>query len=127
MIVTRIYLFTGISVVVDRANNSLFIGKDHLTMDGREIKHVALIKTFGMLSPNKTTDEPMQFIGLDLETNHITGELMLLGFWEDGKYKHYIDHFLSILYTYVRKSIYDNKKYKKNPLIFSGPWSIMEK
>jgi len=94
MIVTRIYLFTGISVAVDRANNSL----------------LALIKTFGMLSPNKTTDEPMQFIGLDLETNHITGELMLLGFWEDGKYKHYIDHFLSILYTYVRKSIYDNKR-----------------
>jgi len=110
MIVTRIYLFTGISVAVDRANNSLFIGKEHLTMDGREIKHVALIKTFGMLSPNKTTDEPMEFIGLDLETNHITGELMLLGFWEDGKYKHYIDHFLSILYTYVRKSIYDNKR-----------------
>jgi hypothetical protein len=95
---------------VPNSDNSLFIGKEHLSMDGREIKHMSLIKTFGTFTQNKVQDDPMQFIGMDLETDHITGELKLLGFWEDGKYKYYMDHFLSILYNYVRKSIYENKK-----------------
>src|SRR6056297_807009 len=91
-------------------DNSLFIGKEHLSMDGRDIKHVALIKTFGRFGPNKTQEETMAFIGMDLETDHITGELKLLGFWDEGEYYHYTSHFLSILYKYVRESIYDNKR-----------------
>ena len=96
--------------MVPNTNNSLFIGKEHLSIDGRDIKHMALIKTFGRFGPNKTQDDPMTFIGMDLETNHITGELKLLGFWEDEAYKYYTNHFISVLYKYVRKSIYDDKR-----------------
>lgn len=94
---------------MDKANNSLFIGKEYLSMDGRDIKHIALIKTFGRLNINKTKEESMEFIGLDLETNHLTGELKLLGFWEDDSYSWYTSDFLAVLYNYVRRSIYDNK------------------
>src|SRR6056297_2024817 len=109
MIVMQEHLFTWESEVPN-TENSLFIGKQHLSIDGRDIKHMALIKNFGRFGPNKTQDDSMEFIGMDLETNHITGELKLLGFWEDNQYKYYLDHFVSVLYKYVRKSIYDNKR-----------------
>lgn len=92
-----------------KAVNPLFIGAKHLTTNGRQIKHVALIKHFGSLSINKTTDEKADFIGLDLETNHLTGELKLLGLWTDEGYNHFTENFLGVIYSYIKMSIYDQK------------------
>jgi len=115
----------------ERGINSLFIGKEHLNIEGRDIKHISLIKKFGVLSPNKTSDEPMDFIGLDLETDHKTGELKLLGFWEDDKYSFFTSNFLSIMYSYVKKSIYENKNIvwwnRLDPFIILKQFLIIQK
>jgi hypothetical protein len=115
----------------EKGINSLFIGREHLNLEGRDIKHISLIRKFGILSPNKTSNEPMEFIGLDLETDHKTGELKLLGFWEDNNYSYFTNNFLSVIYNYVKKSIYDNKNIvwwnRLDPFIILKQFLIIQK
>ena len=86
-----------------RRANPIFIGADYLTLEGREIKHPGLIKVYATPNMKKVTDVPMQFVGLDLETEATTSELRLLGFWDGHSYKaYYKQNFLEILFMYVR-------------------------
>ena len=91
-----------------RRYNSLYIGDHFLSEDGREVKHIGLIKEFGQVRVKKTTDEPIKYYGLDIETNHLTGQLKLLGVYNGEKYAYYTKDFIGILF-YLIKSAYWNK------------------
>lgn len=71
--------------VRNQRKNELFIGKEFINIEGRTIKHPALIHHNANLNMNKTREDMIDLIGLDLETNHLTGELRLLGFYEGDK------------------------------------------
>ncbi len=86
-----------------RRSNELFIGAEHLNIEGRAIKHPALIKVYATPNVNKISDTPLGLIGLDLETNHLTGELKLLGFWNGSQYAWYYNQtFIEVLFTWIR-------------------------
>lgn len=86
-----------------RRSNDLFIGANHLNMEGREIKHPALIKLFATINLNKISDDPIELIGMDLETEADDGTLKLLGFWDGNHYYYYYnDNFISILFNWVK-------------------------
>ena len=72
-----------------RRLNDLFIGADKLNIEGRAIKHPALIKLFATINMNKISDDPLSLIGMDLETQADDGTLKLLGFWDGKDYYHY--------------------------------------
>ena len=92
--------------------NPLFIGREYLTVNGRAVKHPALIKKYGIVNQNKVFKKPMNFIGIDLETDSETGFLKLLGFYDkdDGGYSYYTDNFISNLYLVVKKAMADKKR-----------------
>ena len=93
-----------------RRSNDLYIGANYLNTEGREIKHPALIKVFATINLNKISDDPMQFIGMDLETQAEDGTLKLLGLWDGDKYYHYYNEsFISILFNWVKFASKDNK------------------
>jgi hypothetical protein len=87
---------------LSRRENELFIGKDKLNLEGRTIKHPGLIANYGNLNVNKISKTPIKLIGLDLETNHLTAELKLLGFWNGEKYCNYTQDFIQIMFAFVR-------------------------
>ena len=84
-----------------RRSNDLYIGKEYLNIEGRSIKHPSLIKVFANVNISKVSDVPINLIGLDLETNHKTAELKLLGFY-NGKYAYYTNDFLQTLLMWVK-------------------------
>lgn len=84
-----------------RRSNDLYVGSEYLNIEGREIKHAALIKLFANVNISKVSDKPINLIGLDLETNHKTAELKLLGFY-NGKYAYYTKDFLDTLLIWVK-------------------------
>lgn len=84
-----------------RRTNDLYIGSEYLNIEGRAIKHPALIKVFANVNINKISDKPIKLIGLDLETNHKTAELKLLGF-NNGRYSYYMKDFLQTLFNWVK-------------------------
>ncbi|MEM0173396.1 MAG: hypothetical protein QXI16_02700, partial [Sulfolobaceae archaeon] len=93
-----------------RRSNDLYIGANYLNTEGREIKHPALIKMFATINLNKISDDPMQFIGMDLETQAEDGTLRLLGFYDGDKYHHYYNEsFISILFNWVKFASKDGK------------------
>lgn len=73
-----------------------------MTIEGRNIKHPGLIRVYATPNISKITDEPLKLIGLDLETNHKTAELKLLGFWNGTRYTYYTNDFLDNLFMWVR-------------------------
>ncbi len=83
-----------------RKENPLFIAP---AVEGVSLnyKHPAFIKTYAVLTPNKTAKEPLSFVGIDIETNHLTAEWKLLGIYKD-KYSYYdediFNNFLKLLY-----------------------------
>lgn len=85
-----------------RRQNELFIGSDYLNVEGRSIKHPALIKLYATINPGKINKDPLALLGLDLETNHITGELRLLGFWNGQFYDYQTDNFLGFFISKLR-------------------------
>ena len=48
-----------------RRENELFIGTEHLNIEGRSIKHPALIKIYANVNVNKLSTEPVKLYGLD--------------------------------------------------------------
>lgn len=92
-----------------RKSNELFIGTENMTLEGGAVKHPSLVKYFANLNVNKISSTPMEFIGVDLETNHLTAELKLLGFYENKEYRSYTQNFLGVLFNKV-KECYWNKK-----------------
>jgi hypothetical protein len=92
-----------------RKENELFIGADKLNMQGRSIKHPALFRHYATVNVNKISDKPMELIGLDLETNHKTGELRLIGFWDGENYAPYTENFIGVLFSYVKMAEKSNR------------------
>lgn len=87
----------------NRRINELFGGIENLTLEGRSIKHPLLIQYYANLNVNKTREDIIQLIGVDIETNADTGEMKLLGLYEgdsdtyEGKYRYYTDeHFRNL-------------------------------
>lgn len=91
-----------------RRENELFIGKEYLNIEGRTIKHPALIKVNASLNVNKLNNIPIELVGLDLETNAETGELKLLGFWSGKEICQYTTEFKYNLLRWVKYA--SNKK-----------------
>jgi len=94
-----------------RRSNELFIGSQYMNLDGMTAKHPALITEYNTINTGKTDDKPIPGIGLDLETNHLTAELMLLGFWDNGRYMGFYrdemkddEDFVHILFSRVQKA-----------------------
>jgi len=85
-----------------RRENELFIGKEFLNIQGRSVKHPALISEYGNINLGKLDDSPFDTIGLDLETNHLTGELKLLGFWNGSDYWYKTDKFISSMFQVIK-------------------------
>lgn len=92
---------------MSRRANSLYIGDEFLTVEGRSIKHTGLIKEYGNINIKKITDKPMKFYGLDLETNHKTAELKLLGLYDGENYAPYYDNFLTVLFGLIKKAYWE--------------------
>lgn len=85
-----------------RRYNELYIGDEFLSTEGREIKHVGLLKEFGNTNVNKVTDTPIELTGTDIETNPDTAEMKLLGTWDGKKYrKNYGVNFVSALFNII--------------------------
>lgn len=93
-----------------RRENELFIGTDFLNIEGRQIKHPALIKLYATVNAKKTNDKKIQLIGLDLETQAEKGDLRLLGVWNGSKYQYYEKDFLNALFMLVKSA----KRKKRN-------------
>ena len=93
-----------------RRENSLFTDREFLSLEGRSIKHIGLIREFG--TPNwkkKVSDSPISLMGIDIETDYKTSELKLLGVWNGEKYSYYTDNFLSAIYTIIKHCDWNNK------------------
>lgn len=88
-----------------RKPNSLFIGAQHMTADGPNVKHPALIAHWGTVNVGKIAQEPIGLIGLDIETNHMTGKMMLLGEWHGKKYVYSTENFLQRMEALIRYAI----------------------
>jgi len=89
--------------------NQLYLGTDYVTLEGQFVKHPGNVKTIGQLRAKKTQEHPKAFIGLDLETEPDTGELKLLGFWNEGEYTPFYSSFVSALFSIVRHAFYHSK------------------
>lgn len=85
-----------------RRENDLFIGTEYLNLEGRTIKHPSLINEYGSINVNKISNTPLHFVGMDLETDVNTGNLMLLGFYIEKQFLQYTDNFLNRLLQIVR-------------------------
>ena len=92
----------------NRRINELFGGIENLTIEGRSIKHPLLIQYFANLNVNKTREDMIQLIGVDIETNHKTGEMKLLGLYEgdddkyEGNYRYYTKNHLNHLISNIK-------------------------
>ena len=81
-----------------RRTNELFIGAEHMAIDGPTIKHPALIKIYANPNINKITDKPLELMGIDIETNHLTAEPKLLGIWDGSSYRYALGGFIGHLF-----------------------------
>ena len=99
----------------NRRINELFSGIENLNLEGRDIKHPALIQYYANLNVNKTREDIIELIGMDIETNHLTGEMKLLGLYDgdhdlyEGQYRHYDNDFLMNLISNVKYAIKNRK------------------
>lgn len=93
-----------------RRYNSLYIGDEFLSVEGRSIKHTGLIKEYGTVNVKKVTDKPLKFYGLDLETDPETAELKLFGIYNGEDYAPYHDNFLVILFGLIKKAYWEKEE-----------------
>ena len=89
-----------------KRENEMFIGLEKLNIQGRAIKHPALIRTYATATAKKIAKEPIPVIGMDIETNHLTGEPRLFGFYKNDfgyrAYTAYNDNLVGIMFSYIR-------------------------
>ena len=99
----------------NRRLNELFIGNEFLNLEGRTIKHPALIQYYANLNVNKTRDDMIGLFGMDVETDAETGEMKLLGFYEgnsdnyEGNYRSYTDNLIDHLIMNIKYAIKKQK------------------
>lgn len=91
-----------------RKENELYIGVEHLDLESNRPKHPASITYYNNINANKIKKKPIKLIGLDLETNHKTSELKLLGFYDGNRYDFYLDNFIGALFNQVKKASQNN-------------------
>jgi|TARA_Y100000033_G_scaffold18369_1_gene17219 hypothetical protein len=87
---------------VARRENELFIGEKFLNIEGRTIKHPALIKVYATPNSKKINEKPLNLISLDLETDAEKGDLRLLGIYDGQDYCYYTDNFIVNLFMWVK-------------------------
>ena len=92
-----------------RRQNELFIGAENMAIDGATIKHPALIKVYANPNINKITDKPLNLIGIDIETNHISSEPRLLGQWDGTTYQYALGGFIGHLFQLVKRCSEEQK------------------
>jgi hypothetical protein len=85
-----------------RRENELYIGTEYLNLEGRMIKHPSLIHEIANVNVNKVRETPIKLIGLDIETDHLKGDLKLLGIWDGIRYSYHTKDFLNVLLNYSR-------------------------
>ena len=90
-----------------KRDNDLFIGKEYLNIEGREIKHPSLIDHYATPSISKISEEPIDLMGIDIETDKDTGEMKLLGGFEPERgYEHFTpksqELFAQILFSMIK-------------------------
>jgi len=90
-----------------KRKNELFIGTEFLNLEGRSIKHPALIKHYANVNANKLQSNPIPIHGIDIETEHTTGEMMLLGVVTDSGYHYYTRDFTRALFMHVKAALSD--------------------
>src|SRR6056297_587179 len=92
---------------MSKRENELFIGKEFLSTEGREIKHPSLIEYYATPTIRKISDEPIDLMGIDIETDYKNGDMKLLGTYEPEKgYQHFTPSdqrkFAHILFSIVK-------------------------
>ena len=85
-----------------RRENELYIGTEYLNLEGRMIKHPSLIHDIGTINVNKLRPTAIKLIGLDIETDHLKGDLKLLGIWDGIRYNYHTKDFLNVLLNYSK-------------------------
>ena len=92
-----------------RRDNELFIGREYLTVEGSSIKHPALISLYATVNLNKTTDEAINPVSIDIETDHLTGELKLFGYYDGERYSYHTENFLGVIYGLIKECSWTGK------------------
>jgi len=83
--------------------NSLFVGKEFLNIEGRELKHIGTINYYAPITTHKISLDRMKFVSVDLETDHKTAELKLIGAYDGAEYKkYYKEDFVYTLFNLVK-------------------------
>lgn len=106
----------------NRRDNELFIGREFLNLEGRQIKHPSLIQHYANLNVNKTRDDMIELVGLDIETDPDTGMIRLLGLYEgnaddyEGDYRGYdiYEHDIFLMFIAELKHIIKSRKHIAN-------------
>ena len=96
----------------NRTDNDLFLGADLMSMDGHSVKHPAGIAYYANVNPFKTSDEPIELKGIDIETDAETGEFKLLGIFSkdknaldyEGEYRWYTRDIFQYLLTWIKRA-----------------------
>lgn len=83
--------------------NSLFIGKEFLNLEGREVKHIGTMNYYAPITTHKISKTPLQKVSLDIETDYETAELKLLGLYDGEKYNYFYNtDFINIIFNIVK-------------------------
>lgn len=85
-----------------RRKNDLFLGKDFLDQEGLNVKHPGRISLYANPNINKIKENPVDLVGLDIETDAVSAELKLIGFWNGEKYVHYTSNFIVHLFEWTK-------------------------
>lgn len=99
-----------------RRYNELYIGDEFLSLEGREIKHVGLLKEYGNTNVNKVSDLPLILEGMDLETDPETATMKLLGTWDGYRYnRNYNVNFVSALFNIIDRLFWKSNTKPNHP------------
>jgi len=79
------------------------------TMTGRVIKHPTIIKYHSIPGATSIGKKPMDFIGVDIESDYKTGETKLIGCFDGSAYWFYEDSFLENLRQLVKLAAGTNR------------------
>ena len=85
-----------------RMKNDMYIGHENFNLEYSNIKHPSTITYFNNVNINKIKSKKISLIGLDLETNHLTSQLKLLGFWDGKEYEYHTNNFIGALFNKIK-------------------------
>lgn len=94
--------------IMGRKLNDYYVGYKNIGVEGSHLKHPATIEYYNNLNINKIKENRIELTGLDIETNHLTSEIKLLGFYDGVSYQSYTKDFLHALFFQVKKANKNN-------------------